>query len=85
MQLQFTPETPEEALQVRAYEARCMELGTTSAEQTAPWLIDQASAAVNRAPLTEDSVQAAETRAQAAAEERARIEAEKLATTTTQE
>lgn len=66
MQLTLTPETPEEALTVRALEARAMERGETLVELFHPWTIDQAFAAVDRAALTEESVQAAEARGRAA-------------------
>lgn len=82
MQITLTPRDPEQALQVRALEARALELGVSVADLYAPWTVDQVGTAVLRQPLTEATVQAAEARAQAAETERARIEAEKLAITT---
>ena len=66
MQLTLTPETTEEELQVRAILAGAMKEGQTLAEKYRPWTIDQAFAAVDRAPLSEESVQAAEARGRAA-------------------
>jgi hypothetical protein len=80
MQLVITPETTEEALQLRALTARAMEQDKTLAELFTPWTIDQSSAAVNRAPLSAASVLDAEARAAAAKAERDRLAAEKPAT-----
>jgi hypothetical protein len=66
MQLVITPETTEEALQLRALTARAMEQDKTLAELFAPWTADQSSSAVDRAPLSESSVLDAEARGRAA-------------------
>lgn len=75
MQINISP------LQSRAIAARSRRLGVTVEEIMRPWLIDQASDEVNRAELTEESVQAAEARAIAAeqARESAQIAAEAAA------
>lgn len=80
MRLELITETQEDVLVKRAIEARATTLDKTVTELYAPWTVDQAGAAVNRMPLAEATVQAAEARARAAADERTRIEAEKLAT-----
>lgn len=83
MRIEIIAETTEETLQIRALEARALELGVTLTEVYRPWTIDQVGAAVGRLPLSEATVQAAESRAQAAAtDERARLETERLAVTT---
>jgi hypothetical protein len=74
MQIQLTPESPEEALVVRALDARALEAGGTVADLLAPWINDQAGAAVNRQRLSEESVSAAEARTQAAAQARAEMQ-----------
>lgn len=80
MQIHLTTETPEDELAKRLIEARALELGVTVSDLYRPWTIDQAAAAAQHQPQTEAIVQAAEDRAQAAVDERARLEAEKLAT-----
>ena len=67
----LTEATPENALRIRALQARCMEQGKTIDELFDAWTRDQVRAAVNREPLTEASVQAAEARAQQAVADRA--------------
>lgn len=54
----------------RAIRARADELGLTLDDLFGAWTRDQAGAAVNRAPLTEEAVQAAEARARKAVADR---------------
>ena len=66
MQITITPETPAEAITIRAVEAWAMAQGKTLAEAFAPWITDLSSAAVNRGRLTEEAVQEAEQRGRTA-------------------
>lgn len=59
-----------DSLTERAIRARCMELDRTLDNLFDVWMKDQASAAVDRAPLTEGTVQAAEARARKAVADR---------------
>lgn len=67
----LTESTPENSLRERALRARCLEQGKTMDDLFEAWLRDQVRAAVNREPLTEESVAAAEARAQQAVADRA--------------
>jgi hypothetical protein len=62
MQIQLTPETPEDDLTIRAFDAFALEQGKTQAEAIMPWIKDLASSACNRGRITEAAVQEAEAR-----------------------
>lgn len=74
MQIHLTADTESEALTIRAITARTAEHGTDLFGLLAPWINDQASAAVRREGITVESVEAAEVRSRIAVEARANAE-----------
>ena len=74
MQIQLTADTEAEALTIRAITARAAEHGTDLFGLLAPWINDQANAAVHRESITVESVEAAEVRGRIAVEARANAE-----------
>jgi hypothetical protein len=66
VQIQLIAETESDTLAIRAINAWAMEQGKALEEAFGPWITDLSSAAVNRGPLSEASVQDAEVRGRAA-------------------
>lgn len=74
MQIQLIADTEADELTIRAITARAAEHGATLSGLFAPWINDQASAAVHREPITVEAVEAAEIRGRIAVEARANAE-----------